>query len=57
MYVYLNADEHENNFNRWWRASSLEREMYNQVLYTEAEARKIFKDQWGYKEIKKKIFG
>jgi hypothetical protein len=57
MYKYIDADKHEDNFNRWWKASSLEREMHNQELYTEKRARKIFKDQWGYKEIKKNIFG
>lgn len=57
MYKYIDKDTHEDNFYRWWRASSLEREMHNQELYTEKRARKIFKDQWGYKEIKKKIFG
>ena len=57
MYAYKDADKHEDNFYRWWRASSLEREMHNQKVYSEEKARKIFKDQWGYKEIKKKIFG
>jgi len=47
-FLYLEDDSWEENFQRWWRMNTLEKELYNKYwnakedFYNEDQARKVF---------------
>jgi hypothetical protein len=44
------------NFNRWYHAVSVEREMFKEVKMPFDEAEITFKKMWGYKQLESKVF-
>lgn len=49
-FIYLPQESYEENFQRWWKMNTLEKELYskywnsNEVIFTEDEAREKFAD-------------
>jgi len=43
------------NFNRWYHANTIEREMYKEEKMPFNEAELTFQKMWGYKQLESKV--
>jgi hypothetical protein len=53
---YDNNDSYQNNFYRWYRANTVEREVYKEPKLNVDDAEYEFRKQWGYKKLENEIF-
>lgn len=44
------------NFNRWYHANTIEREMYREPKLDLDSAELTFRKMWGYKQLESKVF-
>jgi hypothetical protein len=55
----FNYDEEANyqvNFDRWYTATCIERELYKEEKMTFDEAEITFRKMWGFKQLEEKVF-
>ena len=51
-FFYDNTQSYEDNFQRWWKAKTLEAEVHNISAGDETNARKKFDSYFGKKKVK-----
>jgi len=55
-YMYDDLAPYEINFQRWFVANCVERELYKEKKMTFDEAEITFRKMWGFKQLAEKVF-
>lgn len=55
-FLYDDTAPYSVNFDRWYVANCMEREMYKEVKLNFDDAELTFRKMWGFKKLEEKVF-
>ena len=55
-FLYDDTAPYSVNFDRWYRANCIERELYKEVKLDFDDAILTFRKMWGFKKLEEKVF-